>query len=245
MNIIKNNKVLIYTSFATLAFMACSSFANAQSNQGMPHNMPGMQMQPGQNGGPPQQGGQYQGQYQNQGMGNYGSSTRSMGMQRGMNGSSTGMYGMHMVGSSTMQMTDGTMMNRGIIGTVTDVESTYLTIEGQNLQNASTSYTVDFAASTTYSNGSTTASLSDISIGNTIVVNGPLATSTKTITAYHISIGTPMGMGGRFNNNSQNQSSGTSMGMGTNFPPQNASTTPPVQSHSFIGKVFHKLFGWL
>ena len=145
-------------------------------------------------------------------------------------------------GSSTMPRGQGRMGGRmGIVGTVTDVESGYLTIQGREMNNATTTYTVDLTGTTSIMNGTSTGSLSDIAVGTRIAVNGPLATSTDTVTANTVTYG--LNFAGRGN--------GMAPGMGRPGQGGNgyASATADASVgggffHS-IGSFFKRMFSWI
>ena len=119
--------------------------------------------------------------------------------------------GMHMEASTTAGMHMGAMRN-GVFGTVTAVDGTTITVDGrQGTTTASTTYSVDASNAKVIEGPATsTASISDISVGDRVVVQGTV-TGTS-IAATTIIDGKFMIMGGP--------------GMPGMRGPRGASTTP-------------------
>jgi hypothetical protein len=97
-----------------------------------------------------------------------GSSTAMHGM---MMGSSTAMHGR--MGSSTPMM--GMMAGKGVMGLVTSVNGSTITVSGKDaMQSATTTYSVDASAAKIVK-GSATSSVSSIVVGDRVMVEGTVS----------------------------------------------------------------------
>jgi hypothetical protein len=82
----------------------------------------------------------------------------------------------------------GQQSRGGLPGVIASIGSASLTMTGHGAKNATTTFTVNVTSATSFHSGSTTIALSDLSVGERIIVVGKLATSTNTIDAKIINV---------------------------------------------------------
>ena len=218
----------LFVSLAVFVGLSFGSYVHAELRPQLPISDMGQGMPPRQGSGqgtemnrpgmmPPPQG-RMQGstsiqvQGQDHGQGQMPAGGRMM-PGPGMNDGSTSprmRAGIPPMASSTRMNGDmqgdmhGDMRMKGIPGKVTDIESSYISMVGRNMSGATTTFTVNLSASTTYSNGSSTASFSDVTVGSMIAVDGPFSTTTNTISARHIFVNIPKPPTREMRNDDQN-----------------------------------------
>ena len=156
-----------------------------------------------------------------------GLTTHHVGGWGGMSmGSTTGMHGGMQHASSTNPMRGQMFQGAGAFGLVTEVDGDHFLLASRGMNQATTTYTVNVTSSTKFMEGSTTKAYSDVTTGSRVAVLGPIATSTKSITAEHVMLGV-----------------GDRMDMGQGNSPGTGD-----QKKGFLGKIkniVHSLFGWL
>ena len=128
--------------------------------------------------------------------------------------------------------TRGMSLGRPVVGTIATISGTSFTLTTSNSQ----TFTVDASSARIVKRGDTstptpaTSTISDLVVGQNVIVLGNVSTSTQTISAKQIMIGGPMGAPGQLKsqeNGNQNQ-------------PAQASSTG---FFSKIGRFFGRLFG--
>ncbi len=135
------------------------------------------------------------------------------------NGTSTRMMQPRNHSTSTRPMMQNMM---GIGGVVSSISSSTFTIDNIGRNNATTTYTVNTDASTTYRNGTSTVPFSSLTTGQHVMVAGELSTTTKSISAKSVTIIDP---------NLRNRDVDRRM--------MNASSTNPNANG-----MFHKMLNW-